>query len=581
MSEGAGAADRAVASADGVAVETDKAEECARALAEVDELRRLHAGNAEALAVCDVLEQHIRYAAAPAIARLKPKEIWLEVEEGRIVVVANDGKSAPAMGAKLGLGGGGEFGGVMDSKQGSRWAIAAMSRLLKGSCEEALDFIRATKLWDDVSPVKVWNADVVVPHAWCLMARLALLGLKANLDGSFLTVFGFGRYLDMLAQVGFDPSWLRHDHRQMGKRERERREQEGKTVLLSGSGCFKTDPRTHLGLRVVQVTIPRVPHDGGRRDVIFRVVILLHPAGAGNAGNMARIDDSVNALERGLVGETRGNDDIVAPEVPDECYDVERTIDAEGSHPNDRPKRRTRLIEALPAETRAKLGPVHFKPARKRRRSPRKSPRKSPAHYHARAGGRDAGWSTAEDEELTRLVTQRGPPRWNKIALEMPGRNEKRCRERWYNHLDPTVNKGPLTHDEVRTILVEHHKRGNKWAQIARLLPGRTDNAVKNFWNASLRRRFERFVAEQVAPTLRSGAASASTAVAAASPKGGPKSAGAAPAPAFELSGELLERALAACAAAPGRVPARAPASPEEAPKPKRARAPKPAGAPK
>jgi Myb-like DNA-binding domain len=42
---------------------------------------------------------------------------------------------------------------------------------------------------------------------------------------------------------------------------------------------------------------------------------------------------------------------------------------------------------------------------------------------------------------------------WTKIGEVFGERNGKQCRERWYNHLDPAVNKGEWT-VEVRDSLL-------------------------------------------------------------------------------------------------------------------------------
>lgn len=101
-------------------------------------------------------------------------------------------------------------------------------------------------------------------------------------------------------------------------------------------------------------------------------------------------------------------------------------------------------------------------------------------------------WTTEEDRALLETIMANNYNLvWPKIAAAIPGRTGKQCRERYLNHLKPSVKLTSWSVAEDAMIFRLYSVEGSKWSRMVKHLPGRTDNSIKNRYH-HLKRRFER-----------------------------------------------------------------------------------------
>ncbi|CAM0957887.1 unnamed protein product [Alopecurus aequalis] len=144
---------------------------------------------------------------------------------------------------------------------------------------------------------------------------------------------------------------------------------------------------------------------------------------------------------------------------------------------------------------------------------------------------------------MVRALARRTPLGFLSSGLRRTG---KSCRLRWVNYLHPGLKRGRITADEERLILSLHAQWGSRWSRIARKLPGRTDNEIKNYWRTHMRKQAQEEKTKKkamVAASTSSSSSSTSTSPTASSSSGSATTTTEAPGETASMHGDAEEEA--------------------------------------
>jgi hypothetical protein len=107
---------------------------------------------------------------------------------------------------------------------------------------------------------------------------------------------------------------------------------------------------------------------------------------------------------------------------------------------------------------------------------------------NSQRSAKKGNWTNKEDGLLLNWVKKNGATKWTECSKLIRGRCGKQCRERWVNILNPKVKKGNWSNEEQNKIFENLSLFYTSWSSMSKILPGRTENSIKNYFYSSIRR---------------------------------------------------------------------------------------------